>query len=82
MQVGESLTSRKLSEGCVAKSRGSHVDSKTTDTEFEINRLRVEAEVRRHNAEQELSQEVHMFNQARTLIEEMTTNFSIEGQSG
>ena len=44
----------------------------------EVNSLRAEAEARRRNVEQELSQEVHMFNQSRALIEEMRMNFSIE----
>lgn len=53
----------------------------TSDFEIaEVNSLRAEAETRRQNAELELSQEVHMFNQARALIEEMRANFSIEDQ--
>ena len=45
-----------------------------------MNNLRAEPEINRLNIEQELSQEVHMFNQARELIEEMRRNFTIEGQ--
>ena len=51
-------------------------------SEFEVaemnNNLRAESEISRRNIEQELSQEVHMFNQARELIEEMRRNFTIE----
>ena len=49
-------------------------------SEFEVaemNNLRAEPEINRLNIEQELSQEVHMFNQARELIEEMRRNFTI-----
>ena len=52
-------------------------------SEFEVaemNNLRAESEINRRNIEQELSQEVHMFNQARELIEEMRRNFTIEDQ--
>lgn len=52
-------------------------------SEFEVagmNNQRVEAEVRQRNVEQALSQEIHMFNQARTLIGEMRENFSVEDQ--
>ena len=52
-------------------------------SEFEVaemNDLRAESEINRRNIEQELSQEVHMFNQARELIEEMRMNFTIEDQ--
>ena len=52
-------------------------------SEFEVaemNNLRAESEISRRNIEQELSQEVHMFNQARELIEEMRRNFTIEDQ--
>ena len=41
---------------------------------------RVEAEVRQRNLEQELSQEVHMFNHAQTIINEMQTAFNVEDQ--
>lgn len=50
-------------------------------SEFEIaemNALREESEIHRHSIGQELSQEVHLFNQARGLIQEMRRNFSIE----
>ena len=50
-------------------------------SEFEVaemNNLRAESEISRRNIEQELSQEVHMFNQARELIEEIRRNFTIE----
>ena len=46
----------------------------------EMNSLRVEAEVRRQNIEQELSQEARMFGQARALIKEMRVNFSVADQ--
>lgn len=52
-------------------------------SEFEVagmNNQRVEAEVRQRNVEQALSQEIHMFNQARALIEEMRANFTVEDQ--
>ena len=52
-------------------------------SEFEVaemNNLRAESEINRRNIEQELSQEVHMFNQARELIEEMRRSFTIEDQ--
>ena len=52
-------------------------------SEFEVaemNNLRAESEISRRNIEQELSQEVHMFNQARELIEEMRRSFTIEDQ--
>ena len=41
---------------------------------------KVEAEVRQRNLEQELSQEVHMFNHAQTIISEMQTAFNLEDQ--
>ena len=46
----------------------------------EMNNCRVEAETRHQYMEQELSQEVNMFNLARSLIEEMRRNFTIEDQ--
>ena len=46
----------------------------------EMNNHRVEAEVRQRNLEQELSQEVHMFNHARTIINEMRAAFNVEDQ--
>ena len=46
----------------------------------EMNNQRVEAEVRQRNLEQELSQEVHMFNHARTIISEMRSSFTVEDQ--
>ena len=46
----------------------------------EMANQRVEAEVRQSNLEHELSQEVHMFNIARSLITEMRTAFDIEDQ--
>ena len=45
-----------------------------------MNNYRVEAEVQQRYLEQELSQQVHMFNQARLLIEETRRNFTIEDQ--
>ncbi len=50
-------------------------------SEFEVaemNSLREESEVHRRILEQELSQEIHMFNQAQGLIQKMRRNFSIE----
>ena len=41
---------------------------------------KVEAEVHQRNLEQELSQEVHMFNHAQTIISEMQTAFNLEDQ--
>ena len=41
---------------------------------------KVEAEVRQRNLEQELSQEVHMFDHAQTIISEMQTAFNLEDQ--
>jgi len=52
-------------------------------SEFEVAEMsnyQVEAEIRQRNLEHELSQEIHMFNQARTLIGEMRENFSVEDQ--
>ena len=52
-------------------------------SEFEIaemNNHRIEAETRYQYMEQELSQEVNMFNLARSLIEEMRRSFTIEDQ--
>ena len=46
----------------------------------EMQNLRVAAEVREGNPERTLSQEVHMFNQARALIEDMRNAFTIEDQ--
>ena len=46
----------------------------------EMKNLRAEAEIQRNHMEQRLSQETHMFNQARNLITEMIENFSIEDQ--
>ena len=46
----------------------------------EMYNQRVEAEVRQQNLEQELSQEVHMFNHAQTIINEMQTAFNVEDQ--
>ena len=46
----------------------------------EMNNHRVEAETRYQYMEQELSQEVNMFNLARSLIEEMRRSFTIEDQ--
>ena len=46
----------------------------------EMYNQRVEAEVHQRNLEQELSQEVHMFNHARTIINEMQTAFNVEDQ--
>ena len=46
----------------------------------EMYNQRVEAEVRQRNLEQELSQEVHMFNHAQTIISEMQTAFNVEDQ--
>ena len=45
-----------------------------------MNDLRVEAEVRQRHMEDELPQEIHMFNQARTLIADMKANFTVEDQ--
>jgi len=39
-----------------------------------------EAEIRERNLEYELSQEIHLFNQARKLVVEMRETFSIEDQ--
>ena len=53
----------------------------TSEVEMaEMNNYRVEAETRRQYMEQELSQEVNMFNLARSLIEEMRRNFTVEDQ--
>ena len=41
---------------------------------------KVEAEVHQRNLEQELSQEVHMFNHAQTIISEMRAAFNVEDQ--
>lgn len=52
-------------------------------SEFELaefSNLISEAEVQEYNLNYELSQEIHMFNEARLLISEMRTNFSIEDQ--
>ena len=52
-------------------------------SEFELaefSNIVSEAEVREYNLQRELSQEIHMFNEARNLITEMRTNFSIEDQ--
>lgn len=46
----------------------------------EMQNLRVAAEVREGNPERTLSQEVHMFTQARALIEDMRNAFTIEDQ--
>ena len=46
----------------------------------EMYNQRVEAEVHQRNLEQELSQEVHMFNHAQTIINEMQTAFNVEDQ--
>ena len=45
-----------------------------------MNNYKVEAEIHHQYLEQELSQEVHMLNQARILIEEMRRHFTIEDQ--
>ena len=69
------------------KSAMSHEISELTQKQLtsevtiaEMNNHRVEAEVRQRNLEQELSQEVHMFNHARHIISEMRTAFNIEDQ--
>ena len=52
-------------------------------SEFELaefSNIVSEAEFREYNLQRELSQEIHMFNEARNLITEMRTNFSIEDQ--
>ena len=52
-------------------------------SEFELAELSnhvSEAEVHEQNLEYELSQEIHMFNQARNLVLEMRESFSIEDQ--
>ena len=52
-------------------------------SEFELaefSNIVSEAEVREYNLQRELSQEIHMFNEARNLIIEMRANFSIEDQ--
>ena len=52
-------------------------------SEFELaefSNIVSEAEVRQYNLQHELSQEIHMFNEARNLIIEMRANFSIEDQ--
>lgn len=52
-------------------------------SEFEVaemNNFRVEAEIRQRNLEHELSQEVHMFNQARNLLGELRNSFTVEDQ--
>ena len=52
-------------------------------SEFELaefSNIVSEAEVREYNLQHELSQEIHMFNEARNLIIEMRANFSIEDQ--
>ena len=46
----------------------------------ELSNIVSEAEFREYNLQRELSQEIHMFNEARNLITEMRTNFSIEDQ--
>ena len=46
----------------------------------EMYNQKAEAEVRQRNLEQELSQEVHMFNHAQTIIGEMQTAFNVEDQ--
>ncbi len=52
-------------------------------SEFEVaemNNRWIETEARKRYLEQELSQEVHMFDEARALIEEMRRTFTIEDQ--
>ncbi len=56
-------------------------DRLTSEFEMaEMNNYRAEAETKHQYMEQELSQEVNMFNLARSLIEEMRRNFTIEDQ--
>lgn len=70
-----------------SKSMLSHEISELTQKQLtsevtiaEMNNQRVEAEIRQRNLEHELSQEVHRFNQARTLISEMRSAFDVEDQ--
>ena len=77
--LGRNLSSREstLSQEVVT------LIQKRLTSEFkmaEMNNYKVEAEIHHQYLEQELSQEVHMFNQARILIEEMRRNFTIEDQ--